>query len=173
MVACCCERVLYVPEDAFAVVFNAAGFSVHQPLCGCNFATVRAYYPLMTKADAECGHLRADLLEDGSAYAEVSFVIGVARAWRDDYSVWFELSDLFRGYFIVSVNKDFGSKFPDELHQIVDERVVVVYDYYSDGLSPPQACKAFIRALAFCSVSNHSRSGIESATMPAPTCMNA
>jgi len=72
--------------------------------------------------------LRADLLENCAAYAEVPFVIRGAWAWRDDYSVWFELSDLLHGYFVVSVGEDFGSEFSDELYQVVDERVVVVYD---------------------------------------------
>lgn len=94
MVTCCCKGVLYIFEDALTIMLYTAGFAMHQSLCLCDFAAVCAYYSLMPKADAQRGHLRADLLEDRAANAEVSFVVGVTRTRRDDYSVWFELLDL-------------------------------------------------------------------------------
>ena len=122
----------------------------------------------MTKADPQSGNYAAYILQDFGADTEISCFFRSAGTWRDYYSVRFKLLNLLQIYLVVSVDDDFCSDFSDVLDKVVDEGIVVVDHQNSQAVSPPAFLSALIRASALWSVSNHSFSGTESATMPAP-----
>ncbi len=176
--ALACQRVVaggvkwvaYAAEDVFAVVVYGAGFAVHQFFGVNHFAAVSVNDTLMSQADAQRGYVWAECLEDGFADAEEMFVFWVAWTRRDDDAVWLQLGGFRQGDLVVSVNGCFCALLANVLDEVVDETVVVVDDQNLHWALPPAACSsAFMRALALNSVSCDSFSGLESATMPAPT----
>ena len=87
------------------------------------------------------------------------------RAGRDDDRVRVERLDLVDGHRVVARDRDIGADSAQQLHDVVGERVVVVEQEDPHASGPPMA--ASIEA-AFDATSAASRSGTESATIPAP-----
>src|SRR5579859_6410981 len=91
-----------------------------------------------------------------------------ARAGGDHDPFRLHPLDFRDGHLVVSTQLDLLPHFPEILHQVVGERVVVVED--EDHCFPLRAdSTAFITAAALFTHSSCSLSGTESATMPAPT----
>lgn len=102
------------------------------------------------------------------ANPEGTVVFRVAWTRRKHNSLRLNLADLFQGYFVISADDNFCAYLPYVLGKVVHETVVIIDYQHLQRPSPPANSRAFINACAFVSVSNHSRSGIESATIPAP-----
>ena len=60
-------------------------------------------------------------------------VFGTARPGADEDAVGVERVDLVEGERVVAVHDGFGSELTDVLHEVVDERVVVVDDEHASG----------------------------------------
>ena len=108
------------------------------------------------------------MLQDFSADAEVPCFFGCTWTWRKHDTVGLKLFNLFKANFVVSEDDDLCAKFSDVLDKVVHERIVIVNYQNFQAVSPPAFSSALISASALWLVSNHSRSGTESATMPAP-----
>src|SRR3972149_4648619 len=168
MIACRRERVLDALENALPIVSYCASFSMHKPFRRDDFAAEGVDYSLMTKTNTQSWNFTAHMPQNFCANTEVSGIFRCAWTWRNHYSVGFKLFNLFQGYLVVPVHDGFCPKFPNVLDKVVDERVIIVNNENFHVVSPPDICRAFIKAPALCSVSSHSLSGTESATMPAP-----
>src|ERR1700687_1024499 len=127
--------------------------------------TERCAQALMTQANTEDGHLTAELLDGLHRDAGVFRPAG---AWRDDYSlVTSQLGNCDR---VVAKDGGLSAELAKVLHQGVGERGVVVDD--SEFRRRHHMASAISMALkiapACSNVSSTSRSGVESATTPAP-----
>src|SRR5947209_5011906 len=96
--------------------------------------------------------------------------VGRARPRRDDEQVGPALRNARDVYLVVAKNFDVGAELAEVLHQVVGEAVVVVdhEKFHSNPSSTSSLARS--NARAFASVSFHSSSGTESATMPAAAC---
>ena len=115
------EGVADSGEDAFLIVLYGAGLSVHESFCMDDFSAVGMDYSLVTKADTQSWGRSAHCLQDSCADPEVPFVLRGAWTWRNNYSVRFKRLQLLHGYFVVSVNHWFSSKFADALDKVVNK----------------------------------------------------
>src|SRR5262249_19537393 len=94
-------------------------------------------------------------------------------AWRDHDALGRERGHAVGVHGVVAHDPQLGAQLAQVLHEVVGERIVVVDD--EDHARAPAAAirKARIRPRALEHVSSHSVFGSESATMPAPTWIDA
>src|SRR5512144_138751 len=125
----------------------------------------------------------------GMAFDSAAAIISIVRPafsgrpGRDQDRVGAPLHDLLRVEPVVARDDDIRIELPHRLHEVVGEGIVVVDEKNHDdfgfwifdfGLAKPYRAQsravsmARKRAAAFDSASRYSRSGIESATIPAP-----
>src|SRR5438309_1410376 len=119
---------------------------------------------LVAQAHAEDGNLAAQRANRIVGHAGV---IRRARSRRDDDAI--ELRELVDRDLIVAENGRLGTELGHVLDEVVREGVVVV-DHRDGHYIPSAISMALNIAPAFSSVSSNSRSGLESATTPAPAC---
>ena len=150
-----------------------AGFTVNHLAGSDHLAPICCDDSLVTQTDAQGGDRGAHLSQDPRADPEVLGVLRVAGSGGDDYLRRGHLHRLLEGYPVVPVDHRVSSQLPDVLDEVVDEGVIVVDDEDLQLSPPPAASRAFKSAAALCSVSYHSFSGSESATIPPPAWMVA
>ena len=179
-----------VGEDVRPGMRDAHGLAVHDLLGADDVAAVGGADGLVAQAHAQDRLLAGEGLDDGHRDAGLG---RRARAGRHADAVGVERGDLFQGDLVVARHAHVLAQFTEVLDQVVGKRVVVV-DHQQHfflqagrraargghwgrrasqmGSSRPcwtcSAARSTARALA--SVSAHSASGLESATMPAAAC---
>ena len=160
------ERAGQAGEDPLAVVVDHGGLAVHQPAGAHHLAPERFADGLVAQAHAQDRDAPGEVPDH--LHREAGFL---GRAWpRRDHDVRRRQPlHVFQCEGIVAPHLHLLPQFRQVLHQVVCERIVVVDNEYH--YSPRSAISiARIRALALLTVSWYSRSGTESATMPAPAC---
>src|SRR5919204_1014404 len=124
----------------------------------------------MSETDAEDWRALAEASDDVERDARV---VRRARARRDHDPLGRQRRHAIGVHRVVTYHAQLGPQLAEILHEVVGERVVVVDD--EDHARDPAAAmrRARIRPRAFEHVSSHSVLGSESATMPAPTWIDA
>ena len=156
-------------EQGQAVVLDLAGLAVHQRLRLDDAAPERGADRLVPQADPEDGDLARKVPDHGDRDPRL-----LRRAWagRDHDGIGGQAFRLLGGDGVVAEDADLLAQRAQELHQVVGKAVEVV-DHEDHELPPPLGARAIVRAVssarALLRVSWYSRSGSESATMPAPT----
>ena len=128
---------------------------------------------LVAEAHAEHRHSRAELSDEVDADP---CLLGNARAGRHHDRCGIQPRDIGDGQGVVSLDGDRRTEFPQVLHEVERERVVVVDDQH---LAAQRRAHAFasstarICAATLLSISTVSSRADESATMPAAACTYA
>src|SRR5919204_5559341 len=124
----------------------------------------------MPEADAEDRRVLAQPANDVQRHARV---VRGAGTGRDDDALGRERRHALRVDGVVAHHAQLGAELTQVLHEVVGERVVVVDD--EDHARGPAVAmrRARMRPRALEQVSSHSVFGSESATMPAPTWIDA
>src|SRR5205085_261026 len=156
VVAAGVERGREAGEEAHAVVVHGARLAVDEPAREADLAAEGLDDRLVAEADAERRHPRpSDELDDALRRP--------AGAGRDHEPVGL---DLLEAGLVVSLDDDLGPERPEQVREVVRERVVVV-----DEQDHAAASDRSIAASSAASLRRHSScsaAGSESATIPAP-----
>src|SRR5271157_3901648 len=112
-------------EDCLAVVFNGAGFAVHQRACADHLPAEGLADGLVAEAHAQHGHAPGKMPDQFDAD---SGVLRRARAGRDNDAVGMKFFNLADGDLVIAPHHYLFSQFAQVLDQVVGERVVVVQD---------------------------------------------
>src|SRR5262245_45319575 len=164
------ERVVEPGEDAAPAVQDRAGLAVHQARGAHHLAAVRLAQSLVPEAHPQDRHLARERQDRRLADPGVARLAGPGRDHEPVERLRRQRLDRDR---VVAVHLELGPQRPQVLDEVVGERIVVV----DDGDHPPAPslpiprsarCTASHSARPLAMVSSHSRSGSESATMPAP-----
>src|SRR5262249_28653580 len=164
------ERVRQVREDAVTVVANLGCLAVHLSLGSGDRTAEGLADRLMSEAYAEDRRVLAEAPDDLERH---SGVVRGAGAGRDHDPLGRERSDAVGVYGIVADHVQLGAELAEILHEVVGEGVVVVddEDHARDPAAAMRSARMSPRALEH--VSSHSVLGSESATIPAPTWIDA
>src|SRR5688572_89141 len=121
----------------------------------------------MAKTHAEDRDVVAQSPDQLDGDARVGWVPGTG---RDDDQLRVEADDLLDGHLVIAVHDTVGAEMSHVLHEVVDERVVVVDD--ADHAAAPSTVTPRARAPepSFARHSAYSAAGSESCTMPPPAC---
>src|SRR5512140_835350 len=166
MVPRCGHRVLDHREDTLAVVQDAGRVPVHERLGVDNPPPERLPHALMPQADPEN---RNPVLERLDRIERDPGIVRSARPRRDHQAGGIPARPFLHRDRVVAEHRHLGAEFADILHEVPCERIVIVddSDHGASSVSggTPTARK---RIFALFRISSHSRSGSESATIPAP-----
>ncbi len=165
MIAAAHERIWEPLEDRPAVVGDPAHLSVEETRRVAHPAAESRPNALVPEAHSQGRGARADVAQQIRANPEITSLRGMAWAWGQDDRVRRDAADVLEGDRVVPIHHRVGSEFPETLVEVVHEGVVVVDDQDLHGVPSERAA---FRPRSLCSVSIHSRSGLESATIPAP-----
>src|SRR5258705_1833393 len=166
MVAGRLEGIVDVEEDAAAVVDHGGGLAVDEALRAYVLSAEHLADALVTEADAKDRDRSRGLADELLADPRV---VGPAGPWRDHDRVGGHREGVLHGDLVVPDHLRHVAQLSQVLNQIPGEGVVVV-DHQDHASSPPAARRtASSTARPLFRVSTHSSSGLESATMPAPT----
>ncbi len=149
---------------------DRTGFAVAKPLRPQYLSSERMNDPLVSQAHSKSWSFAAYLSENFRTDPEVSRVCWCSRSRGDYDSVRGKPLNLRNVHFVVPFHNYFVSNLSHVLGQVVDEAVVIVQDEDFQSWCPCALSMAVKRAAVFLSDSIHSRSGTESATIPAPDC---
>src|SRR6185369_10545450 len=156
-------------EDATVVVLDARRLAVHLLRRPRHRSPERLADGLMAEADAEDRGGLVKAMDEGEGDAGA---VRSSRAGGDHDTFGGEARDLLHGDPVVADHPHGRAQLTQILDQVVGEGIVVVENEDHAG-----ACwdtrRARIMPRALEQVSSHSVLGSESATMPAPTCMEA
>src|SRR5882724_11848003 len=159
------------PKHAHSRMLDRRGFPVNNLSRLADLAAERLADRLVSQAHAQDRNLARKIANHTQRYARLA---GRAGSRRDDDALRPHRLDVSSRDLVVASHFDFGTQFPQILHQIPGERIVVVDHQHHDPSRPSMppiaisAARSTARALA--RVSCHSLSGTESATIPAPAC---
>ncbi len=110
-------------EDGASVMFNFAGFPVHEVRSANYVAAKCSTNSLVSETNAENRSLSGEVENDRNALA---CLLRSAGAGGDQDAVWTQGFYLFGTDLIVSTHFNVGTEFTEVLDQVVGERVVVV-----------------------------------------------
>src|SRR4029077_7007222 len=164
------ERLRQVFKNAHAVVRNCGRFPVHQFRGARNFASVNFADTLVTEANAEQWDSRSEFTND---VATDSRVARPARSGRDADAFRNKLSNVSQARLVIAFHQNVGAQLAENLREVVGERIVIIDQEEFQRNTPFARAIAARTAIALRSVSSRSRTGSESATIPAPACTNA
>ena len=157
------EALVEPGEEPLAVVADAARLAVHEPFRRDDASAEGLGDGLVAEADAENRQASG---EGADSVERDAGGVRVARAGREDESLRFQGFDSGDIDFIVPDDLHLRAKGANHLHEVVGEGVVVVdHEYHCSSSAKRTASKT---AFALPMVSSYSRSGTESATIPAP-----
>src|SRR5688572_11944753 len=164
------ERIGQAGEDALTVVADLRRLAVHLRLRARHRATKRLADRLVTQTDAQDGRVSAQAVDD---LQRDPGLVGGPGAGRDHDALGLQRRDAVDVEGVVADDVRLRAQLAEVLDEVVGERVVVVDD--ENHPSGPAAAmrRARIIPRAFEHVSSHSVLGSESATMPAPTWIEA
>ena len=148
-------------------MIHTAGLAVHHALGPDDCAAKGLHDALVPEANTQDGHLSGQGLDQVHADARV---VGCAGTGRDDQALRLQRDRLGDGNLVVAHHMHLGAQFPEGLHDVVRERVVVVDEQMHDYRPSSAMRTARVSARILSSDSWYSRAGSESATMPAPAC---
>jgi len=117
------ERGVQPFEDAFAIMFDAAGFAVHQVAGAHDLAAEGFADGLMAKTYAKNRNFAGHVANERNQNASLG---RCARAGREQDAVGLERGNLLDGEFIVAMDLDLGAQFSKILDEVVGKRIVVV-----------------------------------------------
>src|SRR6266704_3938905 len=146
------------------------GFALAKSLRPHYLSSERMNDPLMTETHPSGRSFDAYLPEDLRTDAEVSRVCWRSRTRRDYDLVRGKPANRWDVHFIVPFHNYFVSDLSRVLGEVVDEAVVIVQNEHLQTWFLCAWSIAVKSAAVFLSDSIHSRSGTESATIPAPDC---
>src|SRR5947209_4384767 len=141
---------------------NLRRFAMHQDRRPDDLSPKRSRYALVSEAHTQCRDRRAELAHDVAGDAGLT---GITWTRRHYNAGGVQLAYLFQRNGVVSFHPDFHVQGGKHLVQVVRKTVVVVDQ--QDHEMPPAASNM---ARALFMDSTYSRSGTESATIPAPAC---
>src|SRR5579862_1634406 len=162
------ERAWQPREDARAIVEDGGCLAVHEPVRADDFAAEHIPDALVAEAYAKDRRRLPEAPDDVVADARLP---RRARPGRDADALGFHFRDLVRRDFVVPLDDHLRAQFPEVLHQVVGEGVVVIENEHHD--TSPARSSARIIPIALFTVSWYSPSGVESATTPPPACTYA
>ena len=140
------ERRRQPGEHAATIMADAAGLAVHQPAGALDHAAESLTDRLVAQAHAQQRHARGG---GGGDQGQADARLGRrARARRDHQAVWALGQHLGNGLLIVAVDRHLGAQFPQVLHQVVGETVVIIDHDDHRGGSLPRAKMKQPEALA-------------------------
>src|SRR5262245_29230103 len=157
-------------EDAAPVVRDPRRLAMHLRLGARHRAAEGLSDALMAEAHAEDGSGRAQALDQRQRDAGLG---GMPGPRRDHDPVRVHGHHVLHRERVVARHAHVGAQLPEVLDEVVGEGVVVVEDEDHRPVSWAAVRSARIMPRAFEQVSSHSVLGSESATMPAPTWMEA
>src|SRR4030095_9338908 len=164
------ERVREPGEDAAPVVADLRRLAVHLHIGARHGGPERLPDRLMPETDAEQRRGRAEAAGDVQGHARL---VGGAGPGRDDDPLGRHADDRVHVVCVVAHDVQVGAQLAEILHEVVGERIVVVDDEDHDRCFVVAIRIARTRPRALEPVSSHSVLGSESATMPAPTWIEA
>ena len=124
VIARCGERVRESREHARAVVTDLRRLAVHHHRCPHDISAVELADALQPETYAE--NRNAPLAEMTDGVVRQAGVARTARARRDQHRVGTDLIHLLEGDRIVAMHDRFRAELTQVLHEVVNERVVVV-----------------------------------------------
>ncbi len=156
------QGVLQAPEYAPTIVLYLRGLAVQRPGVS-NGSAISQVHGLVAQADAQDRYIW-EVQYDLQAAADIPGVGRMSGSRRDHNSERIQFFDLSQPD-IVGANTGILIKHGYVIHQVPDEGILVVHKENRPHQATP---RARLMAAIFRSVSSYSRSGSESATMPAP-----
>src|ERR1700722_8321948 len=163
------EGLGQIGEDAAAVVFDFAGFAVHQFLSANDATTEGGANGLMAEADAENGNFSGETPDERDADAGFLGRAGAGR-YKDTFGA--QGGDFVERDLVVAAHFELLAHLAEILGEVVGEGIVVVEEQDHDFFPGWWAIsRAETMARALLTVSCYSRSGTESATTPPPAWM--
>ena len=171
------ERLGQAGEETPSVVADAIGLTMHHGVGTLHRGAEGDSDALVAQAHAQ--HRHAALGEEADRLNRHPRLGRCTGAGRDQQVGRPCSLDLRDADLVVARDCNLGAQCPQQLHQVVGKRIVVVDDeHVSHGSQPPDgpansswaSSTARSRAAALLWVSAYSRAGSESATMPAPAC---
>src|SRR5688572_4663637 len=125
MITCRVEAIRQAAKDGAIVVANLRYFTVHQVRCAYHFAAKCLPDCLMSKTNTKDRNLASKL-----PYQFKGDACGIrgSRSRRDHDLCGLQITYLFNRDFIIPINLNLYTHLTQILHQVVGERIVVVYD---------------------------------------------
>src|SRR3984885_13264866 len=117
------EGLWQTGENAPTVVFDFAGFAVHQFLSANDATTEGGAYGLMAEADAENGNFSGETLDE--RHTDTSF-LGSTGTGRDKNTFGTQGGDFVQRDLVVAANFELLTHLAKILGEVVGERIVVI-----------------------------------------------
>jgi len=135
----CGHRRRQSAKDGFAIVFDLAGFAVHQILRADHFSSKGRANRLMAEADSEERHF---VLSPARKMADdVNADAGFLRSAgprRNNDALRMHRFDRVHGHLVVAANFDLLAQFTEILDKVVSKRIVVIEDEDHDFIVAPR-----------------------------------
>ena len=123
MVACSVKGIGQLMEDRFPVVPNLRRFAMHQPFGSNNIAAKCHGQRLVAEADAQERETPAKMPDGLDRHARFHRCAG---SRRNDDAAGLQGFDLVDRNFIVAEYPDVFTQFPEVLHEVIGEGIIVV-----------------------------------------------
>ena len=123
MVACGIKGIGQLMEDRFPVVPYLRRFSMHQLIGSNDFAAKCHGQRLMAEADPQDRETPAKMLDSLNRYARFHRCAG---SRRNDDAAGLQRFNLVDGNFIVAKYPNVFTQFPEVLHKVIGEGIIVV-----------------------------------------------